>query len=82
MPTVTSYGDDPNAPRPHYPYPDEAPDFAAAKGLVMQWAKSEGFAAIHNGAAEGRPATDDQIADDFLRWVTAQGWILTLRWPK
>lgn len=70
--TVTSYGDDPNGQRPHYPYPDEAPDFAAAKGLIMQWAKSEGLAAIHNGCG----MTAEQIADDFLRLVASRDWIL------
>lgn len=35
-----------------------------ARDLLLGWAKSEGFAAIHNGQA-----TDEQIVDDLLRWL-------------
>lgn len=36
----------------------------SAREVLTAWAKSEGFAAIHNGAA-----TDEQIVEDLLRWL-------------
>lgn len=43
----------------------------AAKQMIVAWANSGGFAAVHNAGA-----TDEQIAEDFLRWITTQGWTL------
>ena len=42
-----------------------------AKGLVLAWAESGGFAAVH-----GAGASSDAIADDFLKYARRCGWKL------
>lgn len=39
-----------------------------SREILLAWAKSEGFAAIHNGAA-----TDEQIVDDLVKWLEFHG---------
>ena len=39
--------------------------------FLLAWAKSEGFAALHNGAA-----TDEQIVDDLLKWLDEHGLVI------
>lgn len=39
--------------------------------ILVSWANSEGFAAVHNGAA-----TDEQIVDDLLAFRWKQGFIV------
>lgn len=36
--------------------------------VLIAWASSEGFAAVHNGTA-----TDEQIVDDLLKWLREHG---------
>lgn len=38
------------------------------KAIILAWVNSPGFAATHNGKA-----TDEQIVDDFLKWLDANG---------
>ena len=40
-----------------------------AREALLAWAKSEGFAAIHNGTA-----TDEQIVDDLLAFLKSKGF--------
>ena len=44
------------------------PDYEA-KGLVLAWAESGGFAATH-----GAGASPDAIADDFIKYTRMYGW--------
>jgi hypothetical protein len=37
--------------------------------ILIAWASSGGFAAVHNAGA-----TDAQIVDDLLRWLAANGF--------
>jgi hypothetical protein len=37
---------------------------ASARSILIAWAQSEGFAAVHNGGA-----TDEQIVDDLLAYL-------------
>lgn len=46
---------------------------AAVRALLLGWAKSEGFAAIHN-----LQATDEQIVDDLLKWLDEHHMSLTV----
>lgn len=43
-----------------------------ARELILAWARSPGFAAIHNGAA-----TDEQIADDLLGFMAKHFMTIT-----
>lgn len=40
-----------------------------ARPILIAWAQSEGFAAVHNGAA-----TDEQIVDDLLSYLEERGF--------
>ena len=48
-----------------------------AHEVLLAWAKSEGFAAIHNGEA-----TDEQIVDDLMAWLAARNVALVLASPQ
>jgi hypothetical protein len=39
------------------------------RAVLIAWAKSEGFAAVHNGVA-----TDEQIVDDLLAYLDKRGF--------
>lgn len=41
---------------------------SSPREILVAWASSEGFAAVHNGAA-----TDEQIVDDLLKWLATHG---------
>ena len=43
----------------------------AATAMVLKWANSEGFAALH-----GAGAPDGKIAEDLVMWLEAQSWFL------
>lgn len=45
-----------------------------AREVLLAWAKSPGFAAIHNGAA-----TDEQVVDDLVAWLYAHKFELAPR---
>lgn len=47
-----------------------------AREVLLAWAKSEGFAAIHNGGA-----TDEQIVHDLVRWLMDHGMIIVAAEP-
>jgi hypothetical protein len=49
---------------------------SVARDVLVAWAKSEGFAAIHNGAA-----TDEQIVDDLLAYLDERGFRVEQRNP-
>jgi hypothetical protein len=40
-----------------------------ARAVLIAWAQSEGFAAVHNGAA-----TDERIVDDLLAYLLERGF--------
>ena len=43
----------------------------AATVMVLKWANSEGFAALHGAGAD-----DGKIAEDLVMWLEAQDWFL------
>ena len=48
----------------------------SARAILIAWAKSEGFAAVHNGQA-----TDEAIVDDLRLFLYGQGYAVVPREP-
>ena len=46
-----------------------------ARSVLIAWAQSEGFAAVHNGQA-----TDEAIVDDLLAYLERQGFEVVERY--